>query len=416
MGMAADCTPSDYGRQGRGVTGSWLAVFRMVFWGLGRVALRGGPRPAQVFTVFSARCSVFARNVFTFRPDVSSFRPDVSTFSANFPKCVHSGRRMCPPGRLTRIRAGRGQGSRTCPLSDVCVARDGCPEDLSSQPALSGDPCVTRAWLRGRPLTGFGRRRPNLPLPLERVKSRGPEGDCPWWVGCPEDLSSQPSLSGRPLRNPGLVARKTPHRFRPGTAESASPLGEGEEPRPRRSLIRGGLVARKTLTPTLSHGERGKMAVWPEGWPGLLAAAQGDVAGFVQVQAVELAADVGAVRLADVGHELPEALAGRVVVGRSNHHFAVERHDFGSRPRPHRALIQAQTSSSLSRAATASTKSCGSIPRNSSSIPEKKVREMVVPQRARDLRPHLVDSPRQKHDPIHRLIRTPRHPFTRSIA
>ena len=41
-----------------------------------------------------------------------------------------------------------------------------------------------------------------------------------------------------------------------------------------------------------------------------------------------------------------------------------------------RALIQAQTSSSLSRAATASTKSCGSIPRNSSSIPEKKVREM----------------------------------------
>ena len=30
----------------------------------------------------------------------------------------------------------------------------------------------------------------------------------------------------------GLVARRTPHRIPPGTAESASPLGEGEERRP----------------------------------------------------------------------------------------------------------------------------------------------------------------------------------------
>ncbi len=29
-----------------------------------------------------------------------------------------------------------------------------------------------------RPLTDFGRRRPNLPLPLERVKSRGASGWC----------------------------------------------------------------------------------------------------------------------------------------------------------------------------------------------------------------------------------------------
>ena len=31
--------------------------------------------------------------------------------------------------------------------------------------------CTTQDWLPGRPLTDFGRRRPNLPLPLERVKS-----------------------------------------------------------------------------------------------------------------------------------------------------------------------------------------------------------------------------------------------------
>jgi len=41
---------------------------------------------------------------------------------------------------------------------------------------LSGDPCVTRSWLPGRPLTDFRRGRRNLPLPLERVKS-GPKGD-----------------------------------------------------------------------------------------------------------------------------------------------------------------------------------------------------------------------------------------------
>ena len=57
------------------------------------------------------------------------------------------------------------------------------------------------------------------PLPATSAKA-GP--------GRPEDPSPQPSPPGeKPLRNPGLVARKTPHRFRPKTPESASPLGEG---------------------------------------------------------------------------------------------------------------------------------------------------------------------------------------------
>ena len=35
-----------------------------------------------------------------------------------------------------------------------------------------GDLCVTQGWVPGRPLTEFGRGRPILPLPQERVKSR----------------------------------------------------------------------------------------------------------------------------------------------------------------------------------------------------------------------------------------------------
>ena len=49
--------------------------------------------------------------------------------------------------------------------------RVGCAEDSSPQTSPQRELYVTRGWLRGRPLTGFGRRRPNLPLPLERVKS-----------------------------------------------------------------------------------------------------------------------------------------------------------------------------------------------------------------------------------------------------
>ena len=57
--------------------------------------------------------------------------------------------------------------------------RVGCAEDSSPQSSPQRELCVTRGWLRGSPLTGFGRRRPHpgsspgqaLPLPLERVKS-----------------------------------------------------------------------------------------------------------------------------------------------------------------------------------------------------------------------------------------------------
>ena len=49
--------------------------------------------------------------------------------------------------------------------------------------------------------------------------------------GCSEDPHPS-ALPERPLRKPRLGARKTPHRFRPKTPESASPLGEGEDRRP----------------------------------------------------------------------------------------------------------------------------------------------------------------------------------------
>ena len=122
-------------------------------------------------------------------------------------------------------------------------------------PSPGGDPCVTRNWVPGRPLTDFGRRRPNLPLPSERVKSGDPRYQMAAWRGgglgglerktlTPGSSPGQaPSLSRRrPLRNPKLGARKTPHRFRPKTPESASPLGEGEDPAPLRG--RGGVLQR----------------------------------------------------------------------------------------------------------------------------------------------------------------------------
>ena len=40
-----------------------------------------------------------------------------------------------------------------------------------------GGCCITRGWVPGGPLTDFGRGRPNLPLPLERVKN-GATGIC----------------------------------------------------------------------------------------------------------------------------------------------------------------------------------------------------------------------------------------------
>ena len=58
------------------------------------------------------------------------------------------------------------------PQGGLCVTLERVPRSPSPQPSPREDLCVTRAWLPGRPLTEFGRGRPILPLPQERVKSR----------------------------------------------------------------------------------------------------------------------------------------------------------------------------------------------------------------------------------------------------
>ncbi len=59
-----------------------------------------------------------------------------------------------------------------------------------SGPAV-GDRYVIRAWLPGRPLTEFGRRRPILPLPLERVKN-----DVPLSEMTPNTIATQEGTRG----------------------------------------------------------------------------------------------------------------------------------------------------------------------------------------------------------------------------
>ena len=49
-------------------------------------------------------------------------------------------------------------------------------------------------WLPGRPLTCFGRGRPNLPLPQERVKSRAPRHSCSFGRGRPNPGSPGQAL------------------------------------------------------------------------------------------------------------------------------------------------------------------------------------------------------------------------------
>ena len=67
----------------------------------------------------------------------------------------------------------------------------------------------------------------------------------------------------------GLVAPKTPHRFRPRTPESASPLGEGEERRDlysaasERACWRGD-SDRKTLTPGSRPGQAPALSLCPD--------------------------------------------------------------------------------------------------------------------------------------------------------
>ena len=70
------------------------------------------------------------------------------------------------------------------------------------------------------------------------------------------------------MHDPGVVARKTPHRFRPKTPEPASPLGEGEDWRGRwvRGSLHGcrrGAHDRKTAHPALSprRGIRANLTV-----------------------------------------------------------------------------------------------------------------------------------------------------------
>ena len=133
-------------------------------------------------------------------------------------------------------RVGVERGSR---------AEAGCPEDPHPNPLPRGEGDGADADLPGEALAPPGRGCPEdpHPSPLPRGEGEGADGPRPGetsatpLVGCAEDPSPQPSPPGEsPLHNPGLVARKTPHRFRPKTAESfgklrtgsASPVGEGK--------------------------------------------------------------------------------------------------------------------------------------------------------------------------------------------
>ena len=69
---------------------------------------------------------------------------------------------------------------------------------------------VGRDWLLGRPLTDFGRRRPNLPLPLERGRMVERLADCMrMWLLAREASTGRPltlpSPSGEGLRRGGGV-------------------------------------------------------------------------------------------------------------------------------------------------------------------------------------------------------------------
>ena len=132
------------------------------------------------------------------------------------------------------------------------------------------DLCITRAWVRGRPLTDCRWVHRRLPLPLERVKSRAPligltlrtrslgyakvsqervkngpalrDRDARGWVrGRPLTRrwgQRRPLPQERALRNPSLGARKTPHPAL-GTAP-ASPPGEARG----RALEEAGVLQR----------------------------------------------------------------------------------------------------------------------------------------------------------------------------
>ena len=87
------------------------------------------------------------------------------------PRCVQRGRLRF--GRRVRRHY---EGAPTCDISSN-----------AKEAAAFGGLCTTRSWVPGRPLTDFGRRRPNLPLPRERVKNSGPVGRCSRLSWVPDD-------------------------------------------------------------------------------------------------------------------------------------------------------------------------------------------------------------------------------------
>ena len=102
MGMGADCTPSDYERQGRGRRGRGLRCSEG-WLGAGTAWIAGRPLArAGVHRVLG--------QVSSFCPDVSRFRPNVSTFRGRSPQ-------MCPPGTAPGmcqpgLDKGKGRGER----------------------------------------------------------------------------------------------------------------------------------------------------------------------------------------------------------------------------------------------------------------------------------------------------------------
>ena len=117
--------------------------------------------------------------------------------------CAEDGR-VFGHRRTVGPRELAGRVRRGTPRVLVAVgSRPGTPGwRREATPAISTGSGQARTNLALRPegpLTGFRRLHRNLLLPQERA-----------------------------LRNPGVGARKTPHRLPPGTAASASPLGEGK--------------------------------------------------------------------------------------------------------------------------------------------------------------------------------------------
>jgi len=129
--------------------------------------------------------------------------------------------------------------------------------------------------------TAHLRQRSGRPIAVSvtrRIDLRAPTVPSPRPLRNPGLVARKTLTQRRPLRNPGVVARKTPHRFRPKTAESfdklrtgsASPFGEGEEPGASTQLLTD--FGRRRPNPSAGSGqvlplsqERGKNGVSSKG-------------------------------------------------------------------------------------------------------------------------------------------------------